>query len=244
MSAPHLQHSCTTRIEGLGVGFGGMTVLEHVGLTLHCGELTAVIGRNGAGKTTLLRALMGVIPHQGRISFSSEDGGAISRPKLGYVPQSLHFDRLSPLRVVDIFAACMGARPVFLGIGKKTRAEVLRALSYTEAEHLIERRLGALSGGELQRVLLALALTPLPQLLLLDEPVSGVDRNGLLLFYDLLDMLRTAHDLSILLVSHDVELAAHHADRMALLGDKNLLMVGTPAEVLESEAYREVFGHV
>ena len=109
------------------------------------------------------------------------------------------------------------------------------------AEHLIDRRLGALSGGELQRVLLALALDPLPNLLLLDEPVSGVDQNGLALFYDILGQLRAQEDLAILLISHDLGMVARHADKVVLM-DHGIAAAGTPMEVFADPQMERLFG--
>ena len=118
---------------------------------------------------------------------------------------------------------------------------VLEQLARVKAEHLIDRRLGALSGGELQRVLLALALDPMPDLLLLDEPVSGVDRNGRELFYEIVADLRAKEDMAILLVSHDLGLVAKHADQVVLM-DKGVLMSGTPENVFRDARTRQVFG--
>ncbi len=134
----------------------------------------------------------------------------------------------------------MTKRPVWLGVGKKTRARVKEILSAAQADSLLDRRLGALSGGELQRVLLAMALDPLPDLLILDEPVSGVDQNGLTLFLETVLKLTAQHHLAILLVSHDWALVRRYADEVILL-DKTVRAVGTPQEVFSSEAFRELF---
>ena len=109
------------------------------------------------------------------------------------------------------------------------------------ADHLIDRRLGALSGGELQRVLLALALEPMPDLLLLDEPVSGVDQNGLALFYDIVSELRAQEDISIILISHDLNMVAKHADQVVLM-NRGVVMSGTPEEVFADARTRRLFG--
>ena len=121
------------------------------------------------------------------------------------------------------------------------RPRILKNLARDHAEHLIDRRLGALSGGELQRVLLALALDPLPDLLLLDEPVSGVDQNGLELFYEILAELREQEDMSILLISHDLNMVARHADQVVLL-NKAVVTSGTPEEVFADKRTRQIFG--
>ena len=222
---------CCTRIENFGVKAGPLTILEDVSLHLHCGQLTALIGPNGAGKSTLLRAILGEVAHTGELHYVDAKGKHTGHPVIGYVPQYLRFDVSAPISVMDMFMACLSKKPVWLCSSKSLRSRVMGDLSHVRAEHLVDRRLGALSGGELQRVLLALALDPLPDLLLLDEPVSGVDRNGLELFYEIAAELRQKEDMSILLISHDMKLVAKHADQAVLL-NKRVLAQGAPEEVL------------
>ena len=145
-----------------------------------------------------------------------------------------------PLTVRDLLASSIAKRPVWTGVSKKTRDRATTALELAQAQSLIDKRLGALSGGELQRVLLALALTPAPDLLLLDEPVSGVDHNGQALFLDTVNALRSQQHMAILMVSHDWTLVREYADMAALI-DKTTLAVGTPDEVFSSEAYAAAF---
>ena len=125
-------------------------------------------------------------------------------------------------------------------VGKKTREQVLQALRGVHAGELIDRRVGLLSGGELQRVLLALALTPVPQLLILDEPVSGVDQNGLVMFLDTVTRLKHQVHMAVLLVSHDWDMVRHYADRAILL-EKKVLAEGTPEQVFASDAFDRAF---
>ena len=231
---------CTVEVQGLSVEDKGDKILEDVSFSLHCGELLAVIGPNGGGKTTLVRSILGLRPHGGRVRFFSADGK--ERPlKIGYVPQSLDFDRLAPITVGDLFASALSRRPVFLGVGKALRESSRQVLEEVRVGRLMDRRLGMLSGGELQRVLLALALTPMPELLLLDEPVSGIDANGLELFYSILDGVRRKHHLSILLVSHDLRFVEKYADRAALI-DRTLRLCAPPGAVLRSKEFRQSFG--
>ncbi|MGE5391594.1 MAG: metal ABC transporter ATP-binding protein [Deltaproteobacteria bacterium] len=234
---------CCTTIEDLGVVRGKTVILDHVDLHIHCGELTALIGPNGAGKSTLLKAILGDISHSGRLSYLNAIGGDSVKPVIGYVPQQLEFDPGSPLCVSDLFAAARRRRPVWLGAGKKMQRHAAYQLARVQAEHLLFRRLGDLSGGELQRVLLALALDPMPDLLLLDEPVSGVDQRGLELFYDLVSNLRMQNDLSIILVSHDLGLVARYADRVVFL-NRSIRLVGTPHAVFTDPEVIKSFGLV
>ena len=231
---------CRIELSHVGVTAGADTLLEDVSFHIHCGQLTALVGPNGAGKTTLIKALLGQTPHTGVIRHVDADGHDFPAPRIGYVPQQLPFDREMPVTVCDLMAASLSRRPVWLGVSKAVREQVRRALRETEAERLMDKRLGALSGGELQRVLLAMALCPLPDLLVLDEPVSGVDQNGLSMFLQTVSALRRTHHMAILMVSHDWQLVRKYADSVVLL-QRRVLDTGTPEAVFSSPAFEETF---
>jgi len=223
---------CCTRLVEFGVAIRGQPILEHVNLHMHCGELTAVIGPNGAGKTTLLRAMIGELPHTGALRFIHQGNVEDSKPlRIGYVPQKLELDATAPTTVLDLFAGALSRRPLWFGTGKALRETTRSKLAETGAEHLMACRLAEISVGQLQRVLLALALTPVPELLLLDEPVTGLDQAGIELFYQTVSRLRADYDLSILLVSHDLLAAGRVADRMILV-NRTVLCDDTPKKVL------------
>lgn len=232
---------CCTKIENFGVTRGTVSILENVNIHIHCGELTAVIGPNGAGKSTLLKALLGEIQHTGELKYLDSKGSRSGKPLIGYVPQQLSFDTGTPASVLDLFIACRSKAPAWIFKPAGIRKRAIEGLSKVRAEHLIDRRLGALSGGELQRVLLALALDPVPNLLLLDEPSSGIDQGGLELFYNTVSELRRKFDLSIILVSHDLELVAKHADRVIML-NRTVISNGTPEQVFSDEKAMKSFG--
>lgn len=231
---------CCTKINNFSVILGNTVILKDINLHIHCGELTAIIGPNGAGKSTLIRALLGEVDHTGTLKFVQARKGALQTPIIGYVPQSLILDSTSPTSVLDLFLSCRSRFPTWIIRRKKEVEKVKKRLAVVKAEHLIARRLGALSGGELQRVLLALALDPVPDLLLLDEPVSGIDHNGLELFYETVSKLRETYDLTIILVSHDLDMVQKYADRVVLL-NRYLLEVGSPDEVLQSQSFYDTF---
>jgi zinc transport system ATP-binding protein len=246
--APHDTHHpadgrpCCTRLVGLGVRLGTTTVLENVNLHIHCGEFTAIIGPNGAGKTTLLRALIGEVRHTGQLVFVPATGAsAPRRPRVGYVPQRMEIDKTTPLTVLDLFAGVQTRRPVWLGHSRRIRGRARTTLERVRGEDLLDKRIGELSCGQLQRVLLALALAPVPELLLLDEPLAGMDHRGTLLFYRVVSEIRRAMDLSILLVSHDLAAAAGVADRLVFL-NRTVLADGSAAQVLRFPPVRETFG--
>ena len=237
--APGCSGACCLRVEDMGVDIGGADILQHVNFHLHCGRIVALIGPNGAGKSSLFKAILGQIPHTGTIDFQRA-GGKRTRPLIGYVPQSPAFDRGDPVSVFDFFSAAISRYPVFLPSPRSLRARVGACLARVHGESLLDRRIGALSGGELQRVLLALALEPLPHILVLDEPLSGVDIDGEKQLLDMLDEIRTRYDLSILLSTHDFATLEEYADKVILL-QSGVLKAGTPAEVLSSPEFQEVF---
>lgn len=232
---------CCTKIQSFSVKVGKTDILENVNLHLHCGEMTALIGPNGAGKSTLLKAILGEIKHEGNLIFAGSNEKVTRRPVIGYVPQQLDFDTAAPISVRNLFAACIGERPAWKTGSVKLTRRILDCLDIVQAGGLIDRRLGALSGGELQRVLLALALEPMPQLLLLDEPVSGVDRKGLEVFYEIVSKIREQFDLTIILVSHDLDIVKKHADRVVLL-NKTVILNGPPEQVYSDKRLHETFG--
>lgn len=232
--------SCCLKIQNLSVKIGKDDILKDVSLHIHCGEMVALIGPNGAGKSTLLKAILGQREYEGVVSFSAPGLRHKRAPRIGYVPQSPAFDPGDPVSVLDLFACCMGKRPAFLGAGKKMEEKVLRCLERVHGEELLHKRLGALSGGELQRVLLALALEPLPNILILDEPLSGVDAEGMGLLMDMLDEIRKKYDLSILMTTHDFDMLPRYADQVVLI-NHGLVCQGSAEAVLSSESFRQVF---
>ena len=232
-------HSCCLRVQDLSVKLGNDTILEKVSLHAHCGEMIALIGPNGAGKSTLLKSILGQQDHTGIISFSVP-GQRNRKPMIGYVPQSPTFDPGDPLTVADLFACCMSKRPAFLGLSKGMREKVAECLDRVNASDLIDKRVGTLSGGELQRVLLALALEPLPNILILDEPLSGVDVEGMTMLMDMLDEIRQVYDLSILMTTHDFGMLETYMDQVVLI-DKRIICQGTPSQVLNSDEFQCVF---
>lgn len=232
-------HSCCLRVQNLSVKIGNDTILKDINLHIHCGEMIALIGPNGAGKSTLLKAILGQQDSDGIISFASP-GQRNRKPKIGYVPQSPSFDPGDPISVADLFACCMCKRPAFLGLSKAMRTKVTECLERVHSEDLIDKRVGTLSGGELQRVLLALALEPLPNLLILDEPLSGVDVEGIEMLMDMLDEIRHTYDLSILMTTHDFSILEKYANQVVLL-DHKIILQGSPNEVIISDAFNTVF---
>jgi zinc transport system ATP-binding protein len=228
------------KVKHLGVEFNEHVVLDDVNLHMHCGSLTAVIGKNGAGKSTLIRAMLDDIPHTGEIEFRNTENGKMRKLKIGYVPQSINIEKNTPVSVYDMLASFESRHPVFLHKNRNTYAKIREALRVFEAEDLIDRQVCNLSGGQLQRVLLSLAIMDRPNLLLLDEPVSGIDRSGMELFFQTMDYLKKHYDLAIILISHDLEYVAKYADHVVLL-DQTVLMQGTVRDVYTSPEFEQIF---
>ena len=227
------------RFEHLSVQRGGLQVLEDVNASVPRGSCTAIVGPNGAGKTTLLKALLGELPHQGGILFPDCPPG--QRLRVGYVPQKLDFDRGLPLTVAEFLALGFQGRPLWFGVARRWRCRAEELLAAVQARKLVKRRLGALSGGELQRVLLALALLQDPELLLLDEPEAGVDFRGGFVFCELLESLRQERHFTQLMVSHDLSIVTHHATHVICL-NRRVLAEGPPRETLLPATLSATFG--
>ena len=198
---------CCSKLEDVTVKKKETVILDGVNMHIHCNEITAIIGPNGAGKTTLFKTILGEEDYEGKVNYVTHQGADHKfSPIIGYVPQHLNFDRTTPISVLDLFASCMQKMPVWLRVSKQFRKQVEEALGEVNLEYAIDRKIGALSGGELQRVLLALALMPLPDILLLDEAISGVDVNGKKIFYDTVSELRKKHHMAIVMITHDIPL--------------------------------------
>lgn len=227
------------RFRDVSVTLGGQTILDRVTATVPCGSSAAIVGPNGAGKTTLLLALLGRIPYRGSISLANGPDGR--PPRIGYVPQRLALDRGLPMTVMEFMVMGLQRMPLWFGCRSRYRAAALNLLSPVKADALADRKVGALSGGELQRVLLALALGEKPDLLVLDEPAAGVDFEGEHIFCELLDGLRGRSGFTQLMVSHDLATVMHHATHVICLNRK-VAAEGPPSEALTSGTLAAIFG--
>ncbi|MBI5559033.1 MAG: metal ABC transporter ATP-binding protein [Deltaproteobacteria bacterium] len=214
----------------------GVSILDRVNASVPRGSWTAVIGPNGAGKSTLLLALLGMIPYHGLISIAPGE----KAPRIGYVPQRFSFDRGMPITVMEFMLMGRQRLPFWFGC-RRGMAKARELLGAVRAEALEGRRLGALSGGEMQRVLLALALQEEPDLLVLDEPTAGVDMQGEQIFCELLDELRREKGFTQIMVSHDLATVTHHATHVICL-NRRVAAEGPPRQVLTGETLTAIFG--
>jgi zinc transport system ATP-binding protein len=210
--------------SAITVRIGRSELLSAVDLTVHAREVVSLIGPNGAGKTTLIRVLLGLLkPAAGRVC---------RQPDLviGYVPQRIRMDPILPLTVRR-----------FLTIGTGRRREIAPVLAAVGARHLEAALVHELSGGELQRVVLARALVRDPGLLILDEPAQGVDFSGQLELYELIERIRTERGCGVLLVSHDLHVVMGATDRVVCL-NRHVCCSGEPETVTQHPEYRSLFG--
>lgn len=161
--------------------------------------------------------------------------------RIGYVPQSLNIEKKTPISVYDMIAGYQSNYPVFWKKSRKLYEKIREHLALFQAEELIDRQVCNLSGGQLQRVLLSMAVMDEPHLLLLDEPVSGIDQNGMEVFYHTISDLKKNYDLAVILISHDLDYVAQYADQVILL-DGTVLKQGTVRQVYESKEFHQVFG--
>ena len=213
------------RLDGVAVSFNGQSVLDDVQLSVQPGEIVTLIGPNGAGKTTLVRVVLGLLqPDSGNVRRAP-------RLRIGYMPQKLHVDATLPLSVLRFLRLVPGV----------DRKRALAALAEVGAEQVIDSPLQSISGGEMQRVLLARALLREPQLLVLDEPVQGVDVAGQAELYRLISRLRERHGCGVLMVSHDLHLVMSATDQVVCL-NRHVCCSGHPEQVSGDPAFIELFG--
>ncbi len=212
-------------VSDLGLVVGQKRLLENINFKISQGEILTVIGPNGAGKTTLLRVSLGLIrPTSGAVNLKQ-------KLTIGYMPQRLHLDPTFPLTVKRLLAlAC-----------KNDMAKVLPLLEEVGATHVLNSQMQNLSGGEMQRVLLARALVREPDLLVLDEPVQGVDVHGQVDLYQLISRIRDQRGCAVLMVSHDLHLVMAATDRVLCL-NQHVCCSGTPESVTNDPAFLELFG--
>lgn len=212
-------------VDGVSVAYSGSPALTNVSLSVDGGEIVTIVGPNGSGKSTLIRTVLGILsPTKGRVTRSPN-------LRIGYVPQKLAIDANLPMTVAG-----------FLSLPVRRKAEdISSALGRTGVSGTEDRQMSSLSGGELQRVLLARALLPKPEILILDEPTQGLDQPGVAAFYALIEDLRRETGCAVLLVSHDLNVVMRATDRVLCLNG-HVCCEGSPDTVLAAPEYRALFG--
>ena len=212
-------------VDHLSLNIGKQAILEDISLTLSEGEILTIIGPNGSGKSSLVRVILGLVPATcGKVQL-------LNNIRIGYMPQHAKIDSLMPLTV---------GRFLLLG-GQQKKKRLCEVLDEVGALKIINTPIQSISGGEMQRVLLARALLRKPQLLVLDEPVQGVDINGQLELYQLIQEIRDRYGCTILMISHDLHLVMAATDRVICL-NRHICCSGTPEIVTKDPAYHNLFG--
>jgi zinc transport system ATP-binding protein len=231
-------------IRGLRVVRGSKVVLDGVNLEVARGRITAILGLNGSGKSTLLRTLLGEWPYQGAIEYHCGHDHSKPRPEsIGYVPQRLNFEAHLPLTVRDLLGLALnGTRPILFGFRKGLERRMRECLKTVQAEDILDIPVEGLSGGQLQRVLLALAMEPHPELLLLDEPATGIDFQTEREFYRLIASICDSTGVTVLLVSHDLDAVREFSHHVVCLRDGRVQLGGLPAEILTPANLAAAFG--
>lgn len=243
-------HSSAISLNHLSIRFGEFQALEDITLEIPPGAFVAIVGPNGAGKSTLLKAVLGLeagylhegdARQSGTVTVLGRSANQLT-DWVGYVPQVKAFDRSFPALAIEVVVS--GLRRAWpFGITGWEKATAMEALRQVGAAHLAERKVGRLSGGELQRVYLARSLVRRPKLLLLDEPATGVDAVGEADLYRHLEAYQQQTQATILMITHDWEAAHHHASQVLLL-NRRVISFGAPAVALSADCLRRAFGHV
>ncbi|TAL18957.1 metal ABC transporter ATP-binding protein [Patescibacteria group bacterium] len=219
-------------VHELSVRYGETRVLERVSFEVEQGELVAIIGPNGSGKTTLIRAILGLAPAAGEVLWEKP-------PTTGYVPQRVDFDPSFPLTVEELLLLRL-VRHRFWRHDEQAHEAITHALKDVGAAKLVDKPIGVLSGGELQRVLIANALIANPTLLVLDEPASGIDIEGEETIYGLIHRLAEERHMTVLLVSHDLDIVFRYASKVVCVNRK-LICQGAPSKVLTAETLSRAY---
>jgi zinc transport system ATP-binding protein len=209
--------------------------VEDVSFSVALNTIAALIGPNGSGKTTVIKAILGLIEYEGEIKVFDKPVEEMYQ-KVGFVPQRFSFDPTFPITVYEfIFLVLSGISD------RKSVRQINQALDYVDANDLAKRKLSSLSGGQLQRVLLARALVKNPTLLLLDEPEAGVDVGGEQTFYDLMEKLVEDKKVTALIASHELDVVYTYAQQVICVNQR-MLCSGEPREVLDQETFEKLYG--
>lgn len=220
--------------ENVNLTLGNTRILQDINFAIRAGEIHCIIGANGGGKTSLIRSMLGQMPHSGKITINWHESRVV-----GYVPQLLEFDKTLPVTVRDFMGMTCQNRPIFLGVARSRRSQIDEVLDRVGMIGKSKTKLGSLSGGERQRVLFAQALIPEPALLVLDEPMTGLDVHGREILERAIVEFTGAGGTAIW-INHDIAQVNEVANTLTYI-DREVLLDGAPRQVLASGAAARLF---
>jgi len=218
-----MEEKIVLKVENLDVKLEGEEILKDLNFEVKEGEVLVILGPNGAGKTVLLKTLLGILPYKGKIEWQKGI-------KIGYVPQRLPFIKDIPMAVKEFFD--------LKNVSEKESEEILKSIGL--GKDILKKKIGELSSGQFQRILVGWALASNPQVLLFDEPMTGIDIGGQESVYNLLEKLKKERDLTILFVTHELSIVYKLADKVLCLS-KRMLCHGLPKEILTPERISELY---
>ncbi len=234
-------------VQGITLAYGDKKVVENVTFHVMPGEMVGLVGPNGSGKSTIIKALSRVItPYSGRVLINGRDISQIPRRELSLLISVVPQIPLLPSLFTAFEIVLMGRNPhlgLFQYEDSRDMAITWRAMERTSSQHLAERRIGELSGGEIQCVVIARALAQETQAILLDEPTANLDISRQIEILDVVKSLCRENKLAVVAALHDLNLAAHYCDRLLLINGGRIHAEGTPTEVINTQNIEQVYGH-
>lgn len=220
--------------NNVSLNLNNTQILDDVSFDIESGSIHCIIGANGGGKTSLIRSMLKQMPHTGDIKISWQGNKTV-----GYVPQSLEFDKTLPVTLLDFMTLTCQRRPAFLGLSKNMRPQIEEVLERFGLANKAQHKLGSLSGGERQRTLFAQAFIPAPSLLVLDEPMTGLDVDGAELFSNVIQEF-VEEGGTVVWINHDIRQVSQVADKLTYI-DRTVKLDGVPSTMLSSDAAQLLF---
>ncbi|MBI3671176.1 metal ABC transporter ATP-binding protein [Candidatus Azambacteria bacterium] len=221
-------------VKNLSVSYDGTPVVSNISFSLDEGRSLALLGPNGAGKSTIFKAILGLIAYKGEINW-------IKKPSIGFVPQRFDFDKNIPMTVMEFMLLHADVKFGFWFPKKEILEDIEKSLNYVNAKKHLNRKIGDLSSGEFQRVLIARALFGKPNVMLFDEPTADIDVEGEMTIYPLLKKLSKELSFTLVLISHDLNVVYDFADEVICL-NKKMMCVGAPKVVLTPDQLNQLYG--
>ncbi len=221
-------------VKNLNVSYENNIAVKNISFSLNKGESLALLGPNGAGKSTIFKAILGLIDYEGDIVW-------YKKPQIGFVPQRFDFDKSIPMTVKEFILLHLKSNFQFWFPSKKNIEDIKKSLGFVNAVGLLEKKIGELSSGQFQRILIARALFGKPNILLFDEPTADIDIEGEMTIYPLLKRLSEELKFTLIMISHDLNIVYDFADKVVCV-NKKMMCFGTPKKILTPKQLNELYG--